>query len=348
MLKRIIIITDYKGFFSSKQFSKIYRGGLDLSLLKKYFYESGYKVEIINYAQLQFKSYQIKKEKPFILYQSSEDKNSFYKSFIEDVIYDLEKSGVKTVPKYEYLKAHNNKVSMELLRLRSGIEEIQSIQSKAFGSLEEIVDQKEKFNYPLVIKKAAGAMSRGVALVRNSGELLRIAKKISSSFSLKHDIKEVLRKIKYGKRYIRESFYRDKFVVQNLIDSLDNDWKVLVYGDKIFALYRGVREGDFRASGSGKFIFKKKLPEGMLDYAWKVREKFNVPHISLDIAFDGNKFHLIEFQFIMFGTTTIEKAPHFWHKKGQEWFFIPEKAILEKCYSESVIQWIERNNKLCS
>ena len=84
----ILILTDYKGFFGSKQKSKIYRGGFDLTKIKQYFKESGFNVEIIRFVELNFRYNEILGKKPIVLYQSSEDKNGFYKGFIEDIIYE--------------------------------------------------------------------------------------------------------------------------------------------------------------------------------------------------------------------------------------------------------------------
>lgn len=341
---KILILVDYRGFFGSKQYSELYRGGMNIPLVVSLFNGHGFEVEVMKYSDLQQNYHRIIEEKPVVLYQSSEDKNSFYKSYVEDIIYDLEQRELYVIPKYSYLKAHNNKVSIELLRSRSGIEEIQTIKSKVFGTRDELIQVISQLKYPVVIKTASGAMSKGVSLASDKNELIHKSKKIAASKSFFHDVKEHLRGIKYKALYKKESFYRSKFITQNLISGLDNDWKVLVYGDTCFALYRGVRDNDFRASGSGKFVFKTELPEGMLDYAWNIRKKFNVPHISLDIAFDGEKFHLIEFQFINFGTTTLEKSPHKWQKQKEKWVLMKDKTVLEECYASSITYWLKENS----
>jgi len=184
-------------------------------------------------------------------------------------------------------------------------------------------------------------MSRGVSKAETLAELIRNAKAISSSKDFWHDLKEKLREIKYFKKFARESFYREKFIVQNLVEGLSNDWKVLVYGNRCYALYRGVRDGDFRASGSGKFIFKDDLPSGMLDFAFEIKNYFDVPHISLDIGFDGKNFHLIEFQFIYFGTTTIEKAPFYFEKQSNEWVLCHSSSDLEVEYVKSIVEYLK-------
>lgn len=339
----ILLLTDYKGFYSSKQKSTFYRGGLDLKKLKTQFEDSGFSFNVLSFSDLNNHYDDIIDKKPIILYQSSEDKNNYYKSFIEDVVYDLEQSGIEVIPGFEYLKAHNNKVAMELLRRRSDLPEIKSIRSNVYGVLEEIKAESNDLEFPLVLKPASGSMSKGVKLIKSKNDLIKSVKSISSTKVFFHDLKELLRTIKYHKKYKRESFYRRKFITQNLISGLDNDYKVLVYWDKCYILYRGVREGDFRASGSGNFEFRKEIPDGILDYAHCIREKFDVPHISLDVAFDGEKFHTIEFQFIMFGTTTLEKADFYFQKsKSKNWELVNEKSNLEDVYTYSVIEYLKR------
>lgn len=340
MFKTIIVLTDYKGFFNSKQKSNIYRGGMDLIKLSAIFNKNGYAVKIVNICK--FYS-EISNYKPsFVLYTSSEDNFGHYKSFIEDVIFDLTNRNFKVLPKYDYLKAHNNKVAMELLRERTDYQPLRTIKSYVFGTVEELKQNLDIISFPAVIKPYSGSMSKGVAKANSSNELLNFAKRITKTRHFFHDAKEVSRCIKYRKRYIIESRNRKKFIVQNFISNLNNDWKVLVYNNKCYVLYRGNRNNDFRASGSGNFEFLKIVPDGLLDYAKDVKEFFDVPHISLDIGFDGQQFHLLEFQFLYFGTTTLEKSPHYFIKSDDSWKIIEEKSDLETIYAESILDFIEK------
>ncbi|NCC74445.1 MAG: hypothetical protein EOM06_13770 [Sphingobacteriia bacterium] len=341
--KNILILTDYKGFFGSKQYSPVYRGGMDLNKIVSFFKANGIDARIVSLSEIDPERLGI--DQPFVIYTSSEDHDARYKSYIEDIIFDLEQRGLVAIPSYTFLKAHNNKVAMEMLRARTNFPEIQTIRSRAFGTLEELKQASGELEYPVVVKTHAGAMSRGVAKADNAEELISQAAKFSRSYSLQHDLKELLRKVKYRDSYTKESFHRSKFVVQNLIEGLKNDWKVLVYGKRCFALRRDNRDNDFRASGSGKFHFSKDLPAGMLDFALSIRKHFNVPHISLDIGFDGVRFHLIEFQFINFGTTTIEKSPFYFSNTTSGWEIIEFKSDLELVYAESILDFISLNNQ---
>jgi hypothetical protein len=108
-------------------------------------------------------------------------------------------------------------------------------------------------------------------------------------------------------------------VVQEYIPGLQNDWKVLVFGDKYYPLLRQTRKNDFRASGSGLLSFPKELPDGMLDTIQTIVEYFNVPQLSADIGYDGNRFYIFELQFIYFGTYTIEHSQFYFMNEDEKW-----------------------------
>ncbi len=334
----IYLLCDYKNHFGSKNGGFFYRGGMDVPKLIELFRKSGFNAEAVTFESLNRRTFP--PERSTFLYTSSEDVGDYYKSYIEDVVFNLEQSGHRVIPKFEHLKAHNNKVAMELLRTRSKCQSIKTISSYVFGSYEEIKDCKDMFSFPAVIKSATGAMSRGVRLAGNVKELQIYAEQISKSKNIKEDLWDILRKMRHRTKYIRESTHRKKFVVQNYINGLSNDWKVLVYGKSYFILYRGNRENDFRASGSGRFEFRKEIPHGILTFAYHIKEYFNVPNISLDIGFDGTHYHLFEFQFLYFGTTTIEKSPFHFIRKGDEFQCIDEKVDLEETYEMSIVDYL--------
>ena len=144
----VIVLTDYRGFFETKQKSKIYRGGMDLELLGQHFKTNGFEFQVHSFINLNYQD--LLKTKPYILYTSAEDKYGYYKSFIEDIVFHLENVGLKTLPEYRYLKAHNNKVSMELLREESDFQAIKTIKSHCFGTLEELKSHLPGFNYPIL------------------------------------------------------------------------------------------------------------------------------------------------------------------------------------------------------
>ncbi len=338
-MKKIFILTDYKGHFGSKHNAVPYRSGMDKELLKKYFEESNFEVNFLEFSEIDFRKMNFKDK--YVLYTSSEDIGYHYKDYIEDIILGLHLQGAILIPEYNYLRANSNKVFMEILRDQMNLDSIKNIKSHNFGTIEELDDRIDEFTFPVVIKSAAGAMSSGVRLAHNKKELIKIAKRLSRTKYLYDELWDYGRSIKH-KGYIRESKYRKKFIIQNFIPELENDWKIVIYDKKYYILYRGIRDNDFRASGSGKFIFKEIIPDGILDFAEEIFNYFDVPNISIDIAFSGNNFHLFEFQAVYFGTTTIEKSSFYFMKGNDRWEMFKEKSELEKEYVDSIVKFINR------
>ena len=100
---------------------------------------------------------------------------------MEDIVLALKGLGAHVVPEYEFLRAHHNKVYMEILRKRM-MDEDDRLLCLTFGSLEEfkasdIPDQQ------YVVKKASGAGSKGVALARDRAELTKLVEKFSRLIS---------------------------------------------------------------------------------------------------------------------------------------------------------------------
>lgn len=340
-MKKIFILTDYKGYFGSKYTAKPYRAGMDKKLLEQYFADYGFQVKYIAFSDIDLREMDFKDQ--YVLYTSSEDDGYHYKDYIEDIILGLSLKGTILIPEYKYLRANNNKVFMEILRDLLDGEDGKYIKTHHFGTIEELKEKTDNLQYPVVIKSATGAMSSGVFFADNGNQLIKIAEKISRTKYLYKELRDLGRSIKH-KGYKKESKHRKKFIVQNFVPGLNNDWKILIYGDKYYILYRGVRKNDFRASGSGKFYFNKELPSGILDYAENIFRKFNVPNLSIDVGYHDDKYYLIEFQMIYFGTTTIEKSPFYYTKENSKWVLHDDKSELEKTYVDSIVKYIEKHN----
>lgn len=340
-MKRITLLTDYRGFFESKYTAVPYNSGMNKDLLKEYFKKNGYELDFMGFSEIDFRKTDYNGS--CFLYTSSEDTGMSYKSYIEDIILGLTLNGARVVPEFKYLRANNNKVFMEILRDQALCKDMKNIRSSHFGSIEELFANSSKVPEISVMKPSEGAMSRGVSLAINKNELFKKVKKISRTKYWFREIWETGRSYKYPD-YTKESKYRKKFIVQNFISGLSNDWKILIYDKKYFVLYRRNRANDFRASGGGLLSYKEELPEGMLNFAKKVYEEFNVPNLSIDVAFDGKQFYLIEFQALYFGTYTLEFSQFYFVQEQGEWEIKKEKSELEKVYAESVTVFMEKND----
>ena len=339
MNKELIFIVDFNNRFSSKWAAKPYRSGMDKALLKSEFEKLGIDIQFMPYYDIDFRDKSFFENKVF-LYTSSEDKNLYYKSYIEDIILGLEMIGAEIIPSYKYLRAHHNKTFMEIMRDVSDFDN-KDIKSKYFGTFEDFKKNAKNLDYPLVLKSAFGATSKTVTLINSVKQGLKKTKQFSRSKSLFYDIRDILRRIRH-KGYIMESTHRKKFIVQNLIAGMDRDYKILVFGKKYFVLERRVKKNDFRASGSGLIAYTKELPEGMLDYAKQFFEYQNLPFFAMDVAFNGTGFTLIEFQALYFGTHTLDRAPYYFVKKNDTWHCVEGKSIVEKELATSVVAYLQK------
>ncbi len=347
--RTIYALTDYKGFFGSKHFSVPYRSGMDKDLLRNCFQSHNFEIEYIQAITI-FDSEAHEWAGKYVLYTSSEDPGYFYKSFIEDIVLYLEETGAIVIPSYRFLRANNNKIFMELIRRQSKYEEFKNINTRIYGSLEELFPELGTLAYPLVIKKAEGSMGKNVAMANNRRELLRETKGMTKTGGLKFALKEEIRRIIH-KGYKPESKYRHKFIIQELVPGLKNDWKVYVMGDIIYIFYRPVfKKRVFKASGGGydnyTYGLAANIPEGIFDFASDVYKWLDVPAVSLDIGYDDilKKFYLFEFQAVYFGTAGILQnySKEYFMRVNSEWEYRENNKTIEEVYSEAVVSYINR------
>lgn len=330
---RLYLLVDYKGRFGTKWAANPYRSGLDLSRLSRSLEERGIEPHFVRVSDVSFRPKEWQGR--LVLYTSSEDADLHYKGFIEDILLGLQLQGAILIPRFEFFRAHHNKVFMEILRQIQGTEDMNSVRSRYFGTLEEVAAADLEFREPRVIKPAAGSLSTGVALVRSRAELLKRATSISRNREPLRTLKDKVRTLRH-KDYIRDSTHRRKFVVQDFIAGLGSDWKVLIYGRKYYPLRRQVRPGDFRASGSGLFEWPADVPDQLLEFAEAVFTKLDVPFLSLDIGMREGKPLLFEFQGVHFGTRTLDGSMHYFQRSGSRWELRGGTSVLEDEFAASV------------
>lgn len=346
-LKKIVLIQDYRNSFYSKIDNQKTLCSMDVGKIVNNFRELGFFVEVKNFENIDFLASWVGIP---VIYTSSEDIGSIYKSYIEDVMLALEQLGAVLLPSYLYLRGHHNKTFMEALRYKLFPEESKKLNSRCFGTYEELVKADLGGKWPKVIKAAFGAGSKQVEKASDQKELLKIARKFCGFMPINDVLREYRSRILW-RGYVNKSLRRSKFVVQNLVLGLDGDFKVLKYGERYYLLTRRNRTGDFRASGSGDFSFN--IPqnveqEALLDYAKAISERIGTPLCSLDIGFDGTAFHLIEYQCLNFGPLTAERSLHYHKNIGGRWTTVVEKCDLEYIFCEAIADYIMHDKELIS
>lgn len=355
MKKSLIILTDEQSEFLVSKADPNGYTSMDVSKIESYFNKRDFKVKKYKFSELDLRD---DFKGVYVIYQSSETAGGFYKRYIENIIFFLEKNGAIPLPKFEYLKAHHDKVSMELLRLNFSDKSLKVLESKPFGSWVDALRYNSVF--PVVLKTASSSASSGVFLACKKKEydkIIRRACKVIIARDLtdllvgwiKTQLKRLIKlldpsKKKYYWKYNTTPLSMP-LIVQPFIDGFKGDYKVLFFGGKYFAMYRENRRNDFRASGSGKFM---DIPDdnfsGLLNFARKVTVEINFPIIGMDIGFDGKDYHLIEFQMIDLGPSVLQKS-EFWHEfRNGKLVRFQGKSDLEEEFSRSIYTFISDLN----
>lgn len=333
----ILILLDYRSQFFSSSLSRGY--GLDILRLCSELERLKYAVSAKQFGEIDFQNANYKGV--FILYQSSEDTGLKYKDYIEDILFGLTLQGAILVPRLDYFRAHHNKVYMEILRAVLGNDSVKTLTSQYFGTYEEYKKFCVHKTFPVVFKPSAGSRSREVLIARNRKEADVCALKLSttrSCFNLTLRWKDLFNR----KGFLLISNHRQKFIVQPYVSNLAGDYKILVYGEKYFVLFRENRPNDFRASGGGRLSFPKVVSEEILHFAKQIYENFTVPFISIDVGYDGSVCYLFEFQFVLFGQYAIEQSE--WHYKQTEsgWIRVDGRVVVEVELAKSVHHHIQK------
>lgn len=335
-MTRILILTDYRGTFYSTARTRHGLCTMDLGRITTYLSEAGLRPEVVRFVDLDLTE---DLSGVPVLYTSSEDEGLHYKSWIEDLVLALETRGAWVIPGYRYLRAHHNKVMMEALRAQLFPADARRLGTRTFGTYEELAATDVDGPWPKVLKSAYGAGSEFVTQAADRSELQRAARTLSHSAGPAEALRE------HGRRLLRRdhharSLHRQKFLVQAMIPGLAGDYKVLRMGERYYTLYRRNRPGDFRASGSGDFDFADLAGadrDALLDYAEQVSTIIGTPLTALDIAYDGKRFHLIEFQCLHFGTVTAEKSTGYHVRRDGGWGHVEETCDIEAVFCEAIV-----------
>ena len=211
------------------------------------------------------------------------------------------------------------------------------IESWVFWDHKEALDWIQTAKYPLVFKLKSGAGSENVILIqdknhaktivnlmfRDGVKLGRIPDK--SNIRYKHfDIKKEVRRIaRTGKRKLLstdvDSFWqieKNYVFFQKFLPKNDYDTRVTVIGDRAIAFRRFTRDGDFRASGSGKIDYEKGgIDLSMIKKAFEVSQKLKFQSMAYDFIYNENhepEFCEISYTFV---DRFIYNCPGYWDSK---------------------------------
>jgi hypothetical protein len=195
-----------------------------------------------------------------------------------------------------------------------------------------------------------------VFLCRDRDELLAHLHRLSGNVKIKDRLDHLRRRhLRSGRRYPGYPDFEPgsdadawldyltpgkAFVIQEFIPGLDSDYRVIGIGDRFYLMKRMANKGDFRASGTKKFVFETDPPEGLLDYAHDVFTRFGTPFLSMDIGHRQGRNYLFEFQALHFGTAAIVRSTGFYRITEKGWDYKVQASGLEQTLAQGLDLWL--------
>lgn len=263
----------------------------------------------------------------------------------------LESIGKKVFPDFKTCWHFDDKVGQKYLLESIGAPYIPTY---VFYDKSEALKWADDTIWPKVFKLRGGAGAANVKLIKNKSEASRIISKafgkgfssVNRTADFKDRIKTFIRKkdfkslgiaIKglgrlfvptdFEKRNGRESGY---VYFQEFIEDNSYDIRVIVIGEKAFAIKRNVRENDFRASGSGKIDYDKDLIDiRCVQIAFETSKKLDAQCLAYDFVFSNGIPLIVEISY-GFAMKAYDYCPGYWSSNlhWHECKFSPQEFMI--------------------
>ncbi|EGR1023373.1 hypothetical protein EFU34_13200 [Vibrio cholerae] len=306
---------------------------IDLEVFINRISSSGYDVELMDFESLQF---EINKDNES-LYICGSHQNPDVKRYLDDIL-SLPTFSNVIIPNRDLIRCHENKGYQGIYAKYKGIEFVN----------QSYYIESQDIEYKRVLKLVNGAGSGGVTLVDTKIGLNKFIRKALLSrigakrvgYYLRALLQLIVSKTETNELALEYYKPKEPYVLQEFIDGLTCDYKVLVFNNKCFVLKRNTRTNDFRASGSGKFEFIEPEEE-LLEFSLTFRVKLETPYISIDVIKTKGGYKCIEFQCAHFGPYTQINAEYYYEKVGEEWMKNKNNTVLEELLAESIVHFIE-------
>ena len=271
------------------------------------------------------------------------------------ILFALEQAGIKVFPNFNTNWHFDDKLGQKYLSEALGISLVPTF---VFYEKSVAFEWAAKTNFPKVFKLRGGAGSANVKLTRTKEEAEKLIRKAFgkgfSNYDALGSLKERWRKWRLGKSSITDLFkgfirfvYPPPFAkahgrevgyiyFQEFIPNNDSDIRIIVIGDKAFAIKRMVRENDFRASGSGSILYEKQnFNEDDVKLAFEINNKIQSQCTAMDFVYQNDKPLLVEISY-GFSAEGYDPCPGFWDA-GLNWHectFNPYGWMVEEVLKE--------------
>lgn len=268
----------------------------------------------------------------------------------------LEISGKKTFPNVNSSWHFDNKVAQKYLLESIGAPKIPSW---VYYNKNDAKQAILKIKYPKVFKLKGGAGSTNVKLIKNKRQARKYVNKAFGKGFRQFDrmvlFKDALSKFKkghislkilgfeFGKIFVKSDYEKVKgtengyIYFEDFIPNNNCDIRIVVIGEKAFAIKRMVRENDFRASGSGIILYEKEnFDERCVKIAFEISNKLNCNCLTYDFLFDEKNQPLIAEISYGFYQEVYDDCTGFWDKDltWHEGKFIPQHWMVDNMINE--------------
>ena len=252
-----------------------------------------------------------------------------------DILAALEHAGIKVFPDFRTAWHFDDKVAQKYLFEAL---DIPAVPAYVFLNRKEALRWVEKSEFPKVFKLRRGAGSAGVRLARSRAEARRLIKcAFGRGFRIYdpwRNLKERMFKVRMGTMGVMDLFKgvarfcfpprytqilgreRDYVYFQDFVPGNRSDIRVFVCGDKLCALTRMTRPGDFRASGSGLLDYNPdRIDKTIVASGFEIADRVGADALAMDFVMDHEaKPLLIE---ISYGSpvTFYDACPGWWDRE---------------------------------
>lgn len=253
--------------------------------------------------------------------------------FMRQLTYSIELKGISVFPDSNTSWHYDDKVGQKYL-----LEAVNAplIPSYVFYDQKTALEWVKNTSFPKVFKLRGGAGAMNVKLVKSEKQARNlIAKAFSSGFSVNNRIalfKDRILKLKQKfnianlqglfkglarlfvptaqeKMQPKEKGY---VYFQEFIPNNDCDIRIIVIGDKAFGIKRFVREGDFRASGSGNLSYAKDdIDVDCIKIAFETTKKMKAQSVAFDFVFMDEKPLIVEVSYA-FSIASYDRCEGYW------------------------------------
>lgn len=258
--------------------------------------------------------------------------------FAKQLLYSVQTSGKAVFPDFNTVWHFDDKVGQKYLLESIGAP---LVPSYVFYSKNEAMEWAKEAEFPKVFKLRNGSGSDNVRKINSKRKALILIRKAFGKGFKQYDawanLKERWRKFCIGKttiwdvlkgiirvghttEYAKLSDNEKGYIYfQDFIPDNNSDIRVVVIGNKAFAIKRMVRKNDFRASGSGMIKYEKgNFSEEIIRRAFEISRKLGSQCLAFDFVYLAEKELIVEVSY-GFAPQAYDFCPGFWDE-NMNWY----------------------------